>query len=680
MAATLAKRAGISPLLCMALSALLFPRSALPALPPASVGSSSQGEPRQASPVPAPNNPAGAVEEDDSWWTKLGLLSPRYALYGSVGYEWFRNTGPDFDTTSQGLTSMIGARFSSYVWQPWFGRFFGDMRLHVGQNSFNAGGDMPGSSTVSRNVLFSGNGRLSLMYRSRFPFEAYFDRTYSRTTAEFSPVAGATLNMRYGFTQSYQHESGANASLDWNRSTQSANADFGGSRMDSLLLTLAHRLPEHTMGATIGTNNIKQDGLDSRQRQTNVAVSHNYAPEEEYYTVDSTANINTSGFRLDRASSDVRLMQLSSVATYRPEEDPYTVTASVRALGLTSDLIDTAVSNANESRKLQTTNLSLGMTYTLSQETYAYGTINFNSSTANGEKRNSTSESVSITHSPAGIELGEFTYRWSTSGGASHSAEADGNASAQLSLQLTHSLHHNHEFDGGSRLNFSATQALAAAIQSRRRNSQERPDIESLMTPSGSRRLTHNVGVSWTSSEGVANTMVHAGYSDSRALTGPTEVFQMLNLQFSGSIQTGGDSSWNGSLAIQAIKQDLGNVPIRVVTTNQDLNDIKLSSNGSVTYRQGRLFGIRRLTFSSSVRMSSAALLPMLGGASDYETSAWDTRLDYAIGRIILRANALISRNVTPVIRRTSDGFELTEGEAKLNKSIMFTVTRTFGY
>jgi hypothetical protein len=105
-----------------------------------------------------------------------------------------------------------------------------------------------------------------------------------------------------------------------------------------------------------------------------------------------------------------------------------------------------------------------------------------------------------------------------------------------------------------------------------------------------------------------------------------------------------------------------------------------VTSNGSVSYRQGRLFGVRRLTFNSSVRLSSSALLPMLGGASDYETAAWDTNIDYAIGRLILRASALISRNVAPVIRRTTDGFELSEGEAKLNKSIMFTVTRTFGY
>ena len=674
-----AKRAGISPLLCMALSALLVPRSALPALPPASVGSSTQSEPRPAAPVPSATNPAGASEEDSSWWQKVGILSPRYALYGSVGYEWFRNTAPELDTTSQGLTSMLGARFNSYIWEPWFGRFFGDMRLHVGQNSFN-GGDGASASSGSRNVLFSGNGRMSLMYRSRFPFEAYLDRTYSRTTADFSPVAGATLNTRFGFTQSYTHETGASASLDWNRSTQSASMDFGGTRMDAVLLTLAHRLPEHTMGASVGTNTVTQKGLDSRSQQVNVAVSHNYVPEEEYYSVDSTANINTMGFRLEGASSDVRLMQISSVASYKPEEEPYTVTASVRALGLSSELNDAIVSRATDTRKLQTTNLSLGMTYTLSQETYAYGTINLNATSSNGERRNTTSETISVTHSPAGHEIGAFTYRWSTSGGASHATEGNGNASAELSLQLSHSLHRNMELDSGGRINFTATQALAAAVQSRRRNAQEQLDINDILTPNGSRRLTHNAGVSWSSAEGIANTMVHASYSDSRSMSGPTEVFQMVNLQFSGNLQPGGDSSWNGSVSMQATKQDLGNVLIRVGPATLDQNDVKLSSNGSVTYRHGRLFGVRRLVFSSSVRMSSSALLPMLGGASDYETSAWDTRLDYSIGRLVLRANALISRNVTPVIRRSTDGFELTEGEAKLNKSIMFTVTRTFGY
>ena len=664
----------------MALSALLVPRSAFPALPPASVGSSTQIEPRPASPVPAANNPSGAPEEEESWWKKLGLLSPRYALYGSVGYEWFRNTGPDFDNTSQGLTSIVGARFSSYVWEPWFGKFFGDMRLHMGQNSFSAG-DSPNGSSGSRSLLFSGNGRLSLMYRSRFPFDTYFDRTYSRTTTEFSPMAGATLTQRFGFTQSYQHENGASASLDWNRNTQSSNADFGGTRMDAMLLTMTHRLPEHTMGASIGTNNVKQEGLDSRSRQGSIAVSHNYAPEEDYYTIDSTANINTSGFRFEGANSDVRLMQISSVASYRPDEEPYTLTASVRALGLTSELSDPAVSMAAANRKLQTTNLSLGMTYTLSQETYAYGAVNFNASTSNGERRNSTSETVAITHSPQGTELGPFEYRWSTSAGASHSTEGDGNASSQLSLQLSHSLNRSMELEDGSRISFNGTQGLTATLQSRRRNiDEQRPEELLLATPSGNKRLTHNTGISWSTNEGTVNGMVHASYSDSRALGGPPEVFQMVNLQFSGSIQVAGDSSWSGSLGLQAIKQSLGIVRLRTSATEKEPDDVTLSSNGSVTYRHGRLFGIRRLSFSSSMRLTSNALLPMLGGASDYETAAWDTRLDYSIGRIIVRANAIISRSVTPVIRRTTDGFELSEGEAKLNKSIMFTVTRTFGY
>ncbi|OWW19454.1 hypothetical protein AYR66_07970 [Noviherbaspirillum denitrificans] len=664
----------------MALSALLIPRSAFTALPPATVGSSTQIEPRPASTAPA-NGQTAESDEDVSWWTRAGIIAPRYSLYGSVGYEWFRNTGPDFNTTSQGLTSVIGSRFSSYIWEPWFGKFFGDMRLHLGQNSFASGGDMPGSSTSTRNILFSGNGRLSLMYRSRFPFEAYFDRTYSRTTADFSPMAGATVNNRFGFTQSYTHESGASGSLDWNRSTQSSSMDFGGSRMDSLLLTMAHRLPEQTMGASIGTNVVTQQGIDSRSRQLNVSASHNYAPEDEYYTVDTTANINTSGFRLDGATSDVRLTQISSMVTYRPEEVPYTINAAVRALGLTSELNDPFVTRESANRKLQTTNLSLGMTYTLSTETYAYGAVNLNASTSNGERRNTTSETVSITHSPEGTELGDYIYRWSASGGASHATETSGDATGELSLQLSHSLYRNWELESGDRINFSATQALAAAIQSRRRNDQEKaPDLATILTPNGSRRLTHNAGVSWTSSEGASNTMVHAGYSDSRSLMGATEVFQMLTLQFTGNLQTGGDSSWSGSLSMQAVKQDLGNVQIKLASTTADQNDIKLSSNGSVTYRHSRLFGIRRLGFSTSVRMSSNALLPMLGGPSDYETSAWDTRLDYTIGRLVLRANALISRSVMPVVRRTPDGFELSEGEAKLNKSIMFTVTRTFGY
>lgn len=670
----------------MAVSALLASPGALPALPPTSVGSSSQSEP-----APAPSRPdapaadtgggGAADEEEPSWWQRVGLLSPRYALYGSIGYEWLRNTSEDIDSTSRGLTSMFGARFNSYVWQPWFGRFFGDMRMHLGQNNMS-GGNMPGVSGGSRNMMWSGNARLSLMYKSRFPFEAYIDRTYNRTTTEFSPVAGSMMNQRFGFTQGYTHESGANATLDWNRSTQSGNSDFGGTRTDSLMLNLAHKLPEHTLGSAFSRSVTTQEGSDSRSLQNNLSVSHNYAPEDEYYTIDSTVNVNTNNFRFDNVNSNSRLAQVSSFASWRPEEEPYSITAAVRVLGLASELEDRGAGASADKRTLETANLSLGLTYTLSPETYVYGAINANTSTSNGERRNSASQSATITHSPAGMQFGEFFYRWSASAGASNTSEGDGQGSSQLSLQLSHSLSRQYEFDGGSRINFNGSQAIIAAVQSRRRNFQERPeDAFNAAAAGGDKRLTHNAGLSWTSNEGLTNVMVHASVSDSRSLGGPQEAFQMVNLQFSGNLQTGSDSTWSGNLTIQAIKQDLGRLQA-VLRSSPSIadDDVKVTSNGGISYRNSRLFGVRRLSLNSSIRLSSSALLPMLGGATDYETAAWDTRLDYTIGRLSFRANALIARTTTPVIRRVGDGFELAEGEPKLNKAIMFSVIRTFGY
>ena len=674
---------GISPALCVAVSALLAPPDALPALPPVSVGSSSQSEPAPA-PVKtgAPVAGAGAADEEEvSWWQRVGILSPRYALYGSVGYEWIRNTTDSIDTTSQGLTSVIGARFNSYVWQPWFGKFFGDMRMHLGQNN-TSGGGLPGASGSSRNMMWSGNARLSMMYMSRFPFDAYIDRNYNRTTTEYSPLAGSTVSQRFGFTQSYTHESGANGSLDWNRNTQSGNSDFGGTRTDSMLLNLAHKLPEHTLGSVVSRSVTTQEGTDSRSLQNNLSVSHNYAPEDEYYAVDSTLNFNSTDFRFDQVESNSRLAQVSSVATWRPEEEPYSVTAAVRVLGLASELQDRGVNSSSDKRTLDTANLSVGMTYTLSQETYAYGTVNLNTATSNGERRNSTSESISVTHSPAGTQFGEFFYRWTASAGASHTAETDGENSSQLSLQLSHSLSRQYELDGGSRINFNGTQAIIAAVQSRRRNFQERPeDFFNAAAAGGDKRLTHNAGISWAANEGITNAMVYFSLSDSRSLDGARDAFQMMNLQFTGNLQTGSDSTWSGNLAIQAVKQDLGQLQAIARTSQlQDSSDVKVTSNGGISYRNARLFGVRRLTLNSSIRLSSSALLPMIGGATDYETAAWDTRIDYMIGRLTLRANAIIARTTTPIIRRVADGFELAEGEPKTNKSIMFTVIRTFGY
>jgi hypothetical protein len=151
-------------------------------------------------------------------------------------------------------------------------------------------------------------------------------------------------------------------------------------------------------------------------------------------------------------------------------------------------------------------------------------------------------------------------------------------------------------------------------------------------------------------------------------------------MQVSGSIRFGSDSSMSANLSMQATRQSVGDIAAGFgnLIGNKD-GEVKTSSNGSLSYRNGRLFGVRRLLFTTDLRMNSQALLPMLGGPLDTEMAAWDTRLEYSVGLLTMRVNTLIARTAAPDWRLLMTDPEQAKREAKVNKSIMFSILRSFG-
>ena len=98
-----------------------------------------------------------------------------------------------------------------------------------------------------------------------------------------------------------------------------------------------------------------------------------------------------------------------------------------------------------------------------------------------------------------------------------------------------------------------------------------------------------------------------------------------------------------------------------------------------MTYQHGRMFGVRNLRFVSDLRLNAQALLPILNGPRDQEMAAWDNRFDYAIGRTQVRLIALVARVKSPTLVRNADGSEESGSLTRMNKSIMFSLSRSFG-
>ena len=374
--------------------------------------------------------------------------------------------------------------------------------------------------------------------------------------------------------------------------------------------------------------------------------------------MENLVNISRSGYYLQQGDNDTRLVQLSSLAFWRPDDQPMTVTGGVRVLALDTETTGFGVNSTAFGARSRNANANVGVNYDLSLFTRLNAGANVNLTQNNGVQSTGTSQSVGATYTPASIALGSFQYSWSTSAGATNQTGSQ-NSARQLTLQLAHNLGRSFRLGGGSTVGVQGSQSLSAAASSSTSDSQTAP----------TKHMIHSGSLSWDLPQESGATQIRLSASDSRALGGTQEFFQLVNFQASNNLQTGQYSSLTGNLTMQGVRNGANT---KFVPT----------SSGAISYQNHRAFGVRGLSFVSDLRLNSPAFLSLLGSAKDQETAAWDNRLDYGfiIGRTQLRFNAQISSSSTKnnTIDPATGGVEV-ERVYRINKSIMFSAARNFG-
>lgn len=654
----LAKHAGVSPTMLLALFAMLYPGMALPALPPPAVGDAS---------APKTDRGAGAAAPESE--TETSWLIPIFRTGGVLSYNIRRDAAEDQKRMQTGLIATLKASTSTFIWQPWFARANGTLGLTMSRDSSSENE----SSSSSKSVFLTGGGQLSVLAQSPYPFEAHFERTDSRVSNDLA-LDNGYVGQRFGFTQRYFRPSG-DAMFGWDSSSQTSPAN-GRDRQDTFQLSLSHSLKLHRFQLTgNGSRNTHEISGESAM-QNNLSLQHSYAPDPSF-SVENMANISRAGYHLQYGDNDTNLMQLSSLAFWRPVDKPLTVNGSARMLAFGLDT--TGPSGVTFGGRTRSFNANVGANYELTRFTRINANGNVNLTDSGGARTTSTSQSVSIGYQPAVINLGSFQYNWSTSAAATNQTGGE-RAVRQLSLQLSHNLTRNFSLPGGSSIGLAGSQGLAATAGTG-------SDSTISGEPTSSKQLTHSASVSWDLSRESGAATLRLGASDSRSLDGRKEFFQIINFQASSNLRAGLYSSWTGNLTLQAIRQS----PVVITDPFDPRSNILVSaeapekgytssSNGSISYQNQRVFGVRRLRFVSDLRLNSEALLPLLGNAKERETAAWENRLDYSIGRTQLRMSATISRNSVPKIDvNAATRVETAEKTQRTNKSIMFSVSRSFG-
>nr|MDP2191893.1 hypothetical protein [Rhodoferax sp.] len=645
--------------LLIALLAVLCHGTAHPALPPAEADAPAQ------KPAPAAT---GSTESDDNQGFTWFL--PPVRIGGTLSYGLRRDSFDGQQRSQSGLTATLNASTNTYIWQPWFARVNGGLGFTTSTDSSGT----IGAASSSKSVVVTGSGQLSVLAQSKFPFQAHFQRNDSRASSDLA-LANGHASQRYGFTQRYYRPEG-DASLGWDRSTQTS-ADAGRDLQDSLQLRLAHRLEFHRLQLSGDRATNKRENTGERAVQNNLSLQHSYTPDPSI-SVESLANISRSDYRLQQGNNDMRLLQLSSNAFWRPQGKPMTVTGGVRMFALESDSTGFAVNGNLTGNRFLNANANLGVNYEFNRFIRINAGVNVNMVENNGVKTlsSNTNQSVGASYQPDAIELGTFRYNWGASANLGNQTGNE-NSDRQLTLQLSHNLSRSTRLEGGSTVAMNVSQSVSATASGSAASS----PAEARAT----QHLTHSGSLSWDLSQQAGAALVRLSASDSRALDGKQEFFQLINFQASSNLPTSGYSSWTGNLTVQAVRQGANTMidntaPLNPQILTEPSRGFVTNSGGSISYQNQRVLGVRRLRFVSDLRLNSQSLLPLLGSGKGQELAAWGNRLSYSIGRTQLQASMQISSSspqkssVGPVTK-----VENVENVRKINKSIMFSISRSFG-
>jgi hypothetical protein len=641
------------PTLLVALLAVAFHGPVFPALAPAPV------EGPKEKPAPA-SSTADVVPQDNQG---IGWFLPRIRFGGVVSYSTARTSADGQISTQSGLTTTLNAGTSTYIWQPWFATLNANLGFtHSSNNSSSIE-----ASSDAKNVIVTGGGQLNVLQLSRFPFEAHFQLNDSRATTD--QLVGTTFaSERFGFTQRYYRTDG-DVLFGWDRNIQHS-VENGRDQQDTLQLRITTKINEHSLLFTGDRSNSVHDLTGETAAVTSLALQHGYIPNPAV-SIQNFVNVSQSDYRLVSGRNDSRLMQLSSNVFWRPDSRPMTVNGGVRVFALETDSTGFVVVGNPSSNKTHNANANLGVSYEFNRFTRLNANLNVNQGESNGVKSNSSSQTAGVSYVPDALELGSFRYNWSTSASASNQTSA-ADSQRQLTLQFSHSLSRSFRLDGGSTIGMDVSQGVSV-IAGQKTTS---------LDPPATKQISHSGSLSWDFSQAMGAPVLRLSASDSRSLDGRKDFYQLINFQASSNLQTGPNSSWNGNFTIQSTRQGKDPLPVSAAasaaTSNEVPNqDFVTNSSGSLTYQNQRMFGVRRLRFTSDLRVNGQSLLPIFGSSKSQELAAWENRLEYAIGRTQLRLNFTISSNGTPQITIGSP----TEAERvrKVNRSIMFTVSRSFG-
>lgn len=549
---------------------------------------------------------------------------PPIRWWGELGYdfraEWFEE-GDDL-TEHAGILKLNA---SSYIYQPWLATIEGGL-------GFNLRRTESGDSNADNDTLF-GDGLLRVFPDSRFPFEAFVERSDSSTDTDLSGLD--IERTRYGFLQRYTTLDGTALRLGYERSDLknrvTSVGDAPSSDRDDVTDLIRAGLNKswgaHTLNFDANLNNVDMVDSSDRTRTTFSTLRHSYTPSAALYA-DDLLTYNLTDVKQDNSQSENGLLQLNSFAFWRPGgNQDLRVNASLRALMRTNET-DNSDSTAYSITPV------LGATYQWGPRWVFNGSIGGTGLDTDDDSEISTFQNANAIYTSEKTVLKGFDAGWFAQMDARNNTDDDGNIQA-----------------AGGDIGYNLGRTMGASERSSWRfDWRQNVSVVADTDDFSSQTLFSNASLSWSRRAGATSSMVRLAMSDSRTNASGDDLgtiegnFQIVNFQASLDHRLSSTSALMGNMTLQTTRDDKPEVEGIIDESNGEWTP---TATIDMTYTERLLFGVPQLTFRSTARFVSDSYFPVLDETrteTDRDDQQWENRLEYTIGRLQLRGIARVSR------------------------------------
>lgn len=603
-----------------------------------------------AQPAPAEPPPAQA-SADRSYFGGIDLTLGPVRWGGNLTAE-YRVQRAEREAQQRDLFLIGNWNAASYVYQPWFAQLTGNLGFIHSKSSAGLDGDA-GSTSLT------GGASISLLPSSRFPF--YGAYSVNDTRALGTSVGADYRIAQTTLRQSYRTGDGATQYMVSLDRSELSNEEIGKDVLDVYGARVSSRAGAHSLDLDGQWSANTGSTIGSRTEFTRAGGRHLYTPERNL-SVETLASYSRQ--EVDQRQTGTlpnsianTFVQLATFASWRPREDqplydekhPMLLTGALRLSG-------SSVSTTAVEAEVISLSGSLGLSYDISPLTRLNANTGLTHvSAAAGPDRLTSQLSAAVTHVARPVRLGDYTYSWNLTGGASslkdderHQRSVNGLAYHQISRAVP--------LEGRAQVVLTLGQSLGASSVS---------GISGTGPAAGAGDtavLSHNAQATWTlPADGPgAQSYIGLGASDSRSFGDVETVFQLVNLQATRQASIDAQSYWAANITSQGVRQSGG--PAVAAPGAPPDDGFQFSTFGSVSYEHRRVFGVPRLRFFASYLANQAPSQTRaqgdLNAPRERVSDSLELRLDHQIGKLESRflvrsANVEGRRNELALLRVT---------------------------